>query len=882
MGARPTWSAAACALLLLVSVAGVTVAAQSDVLVRRLKVLNGRTLTWIINRTAEVISFELVAPVKSWTAVGLGSVGKMNSPATGVMGGPWGVIQLSLDMVNFPGLRPAVGPSMLRATGSSPSWPPPTTFPRSATEPAETFTPLDAETGIVDTPSWEVLPDGGQIRLRFARTFAAGGDSTDLALNPDRSTWILVSHGDEGVYRPGYHGPSNRRAYKLVLSDCTGGPGLGDDGDDKHFTRMIHGMTMFFGWGLASAAGVYVARYCRHKRWWIEFHVKLMSAASVGAISALILAVGIVQTQLAHWHAVLGATVMSLTLVQVGMGWYIHSRRMLRLGAEGGSSAVEAWVAVAHRMTGRCLFAGAMVNMFEGLRLIGATSVFAASLGAFLSLVGGAFVVAEIQLQLSRRRPDAQRKQQKDLILGTALATVQAAVRARIPTSTALRHAASSADLRSRRVSPASEPRLLQEPASHHVADASADDVDPLTAPSTTLLSGALVVASPIADGGALGPGAAMRSAAQTVLRRRRKAAALICEERERHAVVDTAQFVEDSASLDAALAEQLHAQVVFSTILDMRHCAVLASAPSGRSAEQVGEVAVALAALPMFAGSRVAVAALHASGVRSQATVSRIAQANEALRMAGRLDQGDERLVETWWSAHPRLLDLCATVVLLADGPPPAGAPLAREGGVVDVAFGPDPGGRHADPADDDHGTTTADGSLPPAAWGRLLRCVAHRLDPLTLEPSKRGTRVVAPFVVVRGSVTLGLLRASSGMVMGDNPAATASLTGIAATAAAGGGATVAPAVPPSPAGAAAPHADDVVARVTVEAGQRWSPQLSHPHTVQACSTDCLVLVFEPAAWARFHDPDAAAVPLQARLGGAAAGPPRGACAVM
>jgi len=162
----------------------------------------------------------------------------------------------------------------------------------------------------------------------------------------------------------------------------------------------VHGATMVFRWGLGSSAGVFVARYCRRRPGWVELHVQFQGVASVGAVSALVLAVGMVKEQLAHWHAVLGVVVMSLTAVQVAGGTFVHSQRLAKLGTEGvRGSAAELWAAFAHRSLGRCLLLAAMVNAWEGLRLLGGTKMLGPVLAAFMGVVGTVFVVAEVRLR---------------------------------------------------------------------------------------------------------------------------------------------------------------------------------------------------------------------------------------------------------------------------------------------------------------------------------------------------------------------------------------------------------------------------------------------------------------------------------------------------
>ena len=59
--------------------------------------------------------------------------------------------------------------------------------------------------------------------------------------------------------------------------------------------------------------GIIIARYFRHKRWWLRAHVSLQSAGSIGTVSAATVAAANTKGHFAHVHSVIGIFIAVFT-----------------------------------------------------------------------------------------------------------------------------------------------------------------------------------------------------------------------------------------------------------------------------------------------------------------------------------------------------------------------------------------------------------------------------------------------------------------------------------------------------------------------------------------------------------------------------------------
>lgn len=139
------------------------------------------------------------------------------------------------------------------------------------------------------------------------------------------------------------YGSTNLLAYHLQRGSVEVTLGKGCAGTVKAagsaaaLARAFHGLVMFSGWSTittlgtlrlllllplcslqsvshgVATAGVIVARYCRHRHWWIKTHITLQSVGTAGTLSAAAVAVTSSQVHAAHLHALLGIVVAVLT-----------------------------------------------------------------------------------------------------------------------------------------------------------------------------------------------------------------------------------------------------------------------------------------------------------------------------------------------------------------------------------------------------------------------------------------------------------------------------------------------------------------------------------------------------------------------------------------
>lgn len=762
------------------------------------------------------------------------------------MGGPWGVTQLSLDrntVVGPIGARSLVGPIVS-------SWPPPS-IPVPSGPPAN-FQTLVEEPREVLAGRWDVTPEGG-CRLLFTRTLAGALDPNDLSINPDTPTWIIYSRGTSDA--PAYHGPQNRGRFRSVLGSSAQCLADGEQGDSAALSRLLHGASMFFGWGLACASGVFIARYCRHRREWIEWHVKAQSVAATGTISALMLAVGMVQEQLAHWHAILGTAITIATVLQVGAGLFIHGRRVERLGAEGGGSTAEAWVAVLHKCLGRTLFVCAIVNAFEGLRMLAAGDVAEIALITFFGAVGTGFLIAEIRLRWYRRSKSHTEWKQKQLSIGLAMTAASAQASGRAKLLSAVQRARAA---RSFSISPLMSTSVLKARKAIQGASSSRSEEGDGAGASEGRPGfghGTCVTVSPlrIATSGhgrhtAAKPGSSGASSPGTASIGRPDSVADV-------------SLRELVVLLESGVTPQLRPQVealIALRLLTARHDAILCLTPRQRHISEVTHLATALAALPNFAGSRRAIASTHAEAVRGQSMVSRIATASSSV------DSTTPSLVDTWWRPDRRLLDLCASATLLRHDPDAASTAEKREGGVAigrprlkgfagagsGDAPAKDFGMEHMLQILDATRERMSDGgvgavraidwssAMPAGVPADLREALRTRVTALLQEASADqlaadSLPVVLPFVVACGSVRVRVLASEEA--------------------------------------ADAPHEDleeaTTVLSVAVQAGEKWTYMHPFPHVIESAEPGTCVLVFEPEAWLRYNSHELPPQSLASRL---------------
>ncbi len=159
--------------------------------------------------------------------------------------------------------------------------------------------------------------------------------------------------------------------------------------------RYLHGAWMAVSWSTLIAAGVFVARYCRHKPWWMTVHIQLMTIGSLGTAGFAAVAVAMVQPerQGLSAHHILGLTIGVLTLAQASAGKYVH-----QLHKNNREHGLGSCLTACHKILGKLLLTVAAYEIWLGLDMLVAalTKLF---LGWFAVLVA-VFTLAEARLHL--------------------------------------------------------------------------------------------------------------------------------------------------------------------------------------------------------------------------------------------------------------------------------------------------------------------------------------------------------------------------------------------------------------------------------------------------------------------------------------------------
>jgi hypothetical protein len=560
------------------------------------------------------------------------------------------------------------------------------------------------------------------------------------------------------------------------------------------------------------------------------------------------LAVGMVQTQLAHWHAILGTTITVATVVQVGAGLFIHTRRVRRLGAEGGGSVREAWAAVIHKSLGRTLFVSAIVNAFEGLRLLAAGDSVHIALIVFVTLVGSAFAVAEIRLQWHRRSQAHREWKQKEVTVGLAMRAAgrRPAGSHRLMGAVERARAARATATNPLMRATASKVRLAAKLAS----SSSEGDAEETGFGSIAVVESPLVLAGASSAPALRGISSRSSTTSAAVSASATVAGAVAATITTGTDLVSEVSLRELVTLLETGVTPQLRPQVeilIALRLLTAKHDAILCLTPRLRHVSEVVHLATALAALPNFVGSRKAIASLHAEAVLQQNMVGRIATASATLR-----SHAGSNLVDSWWRPGDRLLDLCASATLLRHDPEVAGERARVEGhagsavaaskqygmeritAMLDstrerLAASAGSTGAHAI-----EWTSAAPAGVPVDLRSALSTRVGDRMDEAHPDRAHHESMpVVCPFIVARGSVSVRVLATEEAC--------------------------------------SSAHEDlchvTTILSVAVQAGEKWTYMVPFPHAIASAEPGTCVLVFEPEAWVRYNSHEIACQSLPSRL---------------
>lgn len=167
--------------------------------------------------------------------------------------------------------------------------------------------------------------------------------------------------------------------------------------------RYLHGWWMAGSWSTVVAAGVFIARYCRHKPWWLTAHIQLMTIGSLGTAGFAAVAVAMVQPERQGLtvHHILGGVVGALTILQASAGKYVHELEKSQKSSTRGRA-----VGIIHRVQGKLLLATAAYQVYLGIdMLIEPLTPWFLGWTAAVSIL---FIFGEARLQLCPPKPPAR------------------------------------------------------------------------------------------------------------------------------------------------------------------------------------------------------------------------------------------------------------------------------------------------------------------------------------------------------------------------------------------------------------------------------------------------------------------------------------------
>jgi hypothetical protein len=204
------------------------------------------------------------------------------------------------------------------------------------------------------------------------------------------------------VELPGTGGNVTRVLNHGVGSTCPGAP--------SENVRYLHGGWMALSWSTVVAVGVFIARYCRHRSWWLTAHITLMTIGSLGTAGFVVVAITMVQpdsraaaveagpTDAGSRHHLLGGLLGLCTMLQASAGKFVHEMDKADK-AKGGSRRRRARMARwYHIIQGKLLLGGAVYQIWMGLEML--LEHLSTAFLVYCAAVGLVFVAAEVRLHV--------------------------------------------------------------------------------------------------------------------------------------------------------------------------------------------------------------------------------------------------------------------------------------------------------------------------------------------------------------------------------------------------------------------------------------------------------------------------------------------------
>jgi len=161
--------------------------------------------------------------------------------------------------------------------------------------------------------------------------------------------------------------------------------------DWRFLLRALHGGAMVMTWAIFTSTGVIIARYCRHKHWWIHVHRRMQTAGFLLTLPLTFLSFATKESN-AHYvviHSQLGLTVSILSFCQGILGGLLFGaisfgpcinfplkvRRSIRIV-----------VRFLHHWNGRFVVSLALAVIFLGLLQLGLPEAFQITYGLYLGM----------------------------------------------------------------------------------------------------------------------------------------------------------------------------------------------------------------------------------------------------------------------------------------------------------------------------------------------------------------------------------------------------------------------------------------------------------------------------------------------------------------
>jgi uncharacterized membrane protein len=245
----------------------------------------------------------------------------------------------------------------------------------------------------------------------FAEAVAPGQPPPPLQQKQTQAAWaarrVLQWGGDDSNNDAAAGGCEER------LRDSLGE--IGELGANANI-YVLHGSWMTATWSSCSLAGIFIARYCRHRDGWIDWHIKFQAIAAMGTCGFVAVAIAMVHEQMSGTHQKLGLLIGVWTVFQACAGDFIHQ--------QPPGPKRHKLLTLLHKVGGKTLGCLSLANIWLGFRLLDVDSWMRVLWGTWIAVAVVAFGVAEVRL---RRAAGEARVTQQELMLPASTGSCPAA-----------------------------------------------------------------------------------------------------------------------------------------------------------------------------------------------------------------------------------------------------------------------------------------------------------------------------------------------------------------------------------------------------------------------------------------------------------------------